>query len=443
MSSSELLSWLGDPDVSVMSEDGHIVMTHRSVLGLYSSSFRHLLSINPADGGQCMIICHDVDAMKLEEMVRNATLNFQRFTSEEHQDEYVDIEEHLTKLKPVSSDLLPIQSAVNETLAAKEEFEQSQDVLDSITRPKDFKVDDVIMINEKHNTAKTSPIKQNSIKWINIEEVNNLDSITRPKTFKAENENMINEKHNTEKITLIKENWINIEEVNNYNDKSSEARKEYESLDRFGQIDIETKRLACKLCDKTYEGHYPRENLRKHVDSVHMEKYLSCRFCRKEFFSVITFMQHYRLHLSKEKYRCEKCGMNPGCKTKLIRHIQTVHLNQKNFKCKLCDNTFKNKASLSGHIQSKHEDKQFSCQYCDHTSVNEVSLNRHIKLKHENSRSYKCKDCDYVCYRQDYLTRHVRSIHENVRFPCDQCEYQATRKQYLESHIKKVHKKPI
>ena len=41
------LSWLGDPDVSVMSEDGHMVMTHRSVLGLYTSSLRHLLSIHP------------------------------------------------------------------------------------------------------------------------------------------------------------------------------------------------------------------------------------------------------------------------------------------------------------------------------------------------------------------------------------------------------------
>ena len=295
MSSNDLWSWLGDPDVSVMSEDGHIVMTHRSVLGLYSSSFRHLLSINPADGGQCMIICQDVDAMKLEEVVRNATLNFQRFTSEEHQDEYVDVEDHLAKLKPVSSDLSPIQSVVKETLAlaakkevysssehlesavkemltGKKEFEPSQDILDSTTRPKDFKADNENMFNEKHNTENNTPIKQNSIKWINIEEVNNC------------------------------------------NNKFSEARKEYESLDRFGQIDIETKRLACKMCDKTYEGNDRKKNLRNHVDSVHMEKYLSCRFCRKEFFSLVTFMRHYRIHLSKEKFRCNKCGENGGSK---------------------------------------------------------------------------------------------------------------------------------
>ena len=96
MSSIQSLSWLGDPDVSVMSEDGHVVMTHRSVIGLYSSSFRHVLSINPPEGGQCMIICHDMDAIHLKEMIRNAQLNFQRFNYEHHHTE--DVEEHHTKL---------------------------------------------------------------------------------------------------------------------------------------------------------------------------------------------------------------------------------------------------------------------------------------------------------------------------------------------------------
>ena len=48
MPSTQSLSWLGDPDVSVMSEDGHIVMTHRSVLGLYSSSLQVFLLL-PSD----------------------------------------------------------------------------------------------------------------------------------------------------------------------------------------------------------------------------------------------------------------------------------------------------------------------------------------------------------------------------------------------------------
>ena len=57
MPSTDMFSWLGDPDVSVMSEDGHRVMTHRAVLGLYSSSLRHLLSINPSE--TCMLIFHE------------------------------------------------------------------------------------------------------------------------------------------------------------------------------------------------------------------------------------------------------------------------------------------------------------------------------------------------------------------------------------------------
>ena len=201
MSSNGLWSWLGDADVNVMSEDGHIVRTHRSVLGLYSSSFRHLLSINPADGGQCMIIFHNVDAMKLEEVVSNAALNFQRFASEEHQDEYDEVKEHLAKLKPVSIDLSPIQSAVKETLAAKKEVYSSSEYLKSAVKE---------TLAAKKEFEPSQDI---------------LDSTTRPKNFKADNENMFNEKHNTEKITAIKQDsikWINIEEFNNYNDKSSE-----------------------------------------------------------------------------------------------------------------------------------------------------------------------------------------------------------------------------
>ena len=213
-------------------------------------------------------------------------------------------------------------------------------------------------------------------------------------------------------------------------------------MDRFGQTDSETKRVVCKLCEKSWNvKDRPQSQLRYHVDSVHMEKYLSCRFCRKEFFSVVTFMRHYKTHLCQEKFRCEECGLTKNGMSALSNHKATVHLNLKNFRCELCDNTYKTSQGLQNHIQSRHEDRKYPCPYCNHTAVNAVTLRVHKRLKHENVKSFKCKDCDYVCHRTDYLRRHELSIHKNVRFPCDQCEYQATRKQYLESHIKKIHEK--
>ena len=232
---------------------------------------------------------------------------------------------------------------------------------------------------------------------------------------------------------------INIEDVNISIEKTSEAN--FLSLDSYGEVNTDTKTIACNLCDKTYRGEARKSNFRYHVDSSHMEKYLSCRFCKKEFFSVVTFMRHYQNHLSQEKFNCEICGTKGGSKTGLSLHMATVHLNQKNFKCELCDKSYGSKETLKGHIQSRHEDRKFPCEYCNHRSISKKNLSIHRKLKHENVKSYKCKDCDYVCSRSDYLWRHTKSIHQDLRYPCNHCEYQATRKQYLQSHIKKIHNK--
>ena len=216
-------------------------------------------------------------------------------------------------------------------------------------------------------------------------ETNNvLSSIDLSKYFSADNETPKNEVntsvHNSSRP--YKQKGIS---------KSSDAYKEFKSLDRYGQIDFKTKRISCKLCDKTWtwdrlgNSGNSRHGLRVHVDSVHMEKYLSCRFCRKEYFSVVTFMKQNNSRSGHGNSRCDECGIKDLCR-----------------------------AGFSYHKNLKHK---------------------------KEAKSYKCKDCDYVCRRKDYLTRHELSIHENVRFPCDQCEYQATRKQYLESHIKKIHEK--
>ena len=162
-----------------------------------------------------------------------------------------------------------------------------------------------------------------------------------------------------EKTSLTPRNPLklkHIEEVNIRIDKTSEAYKQFKSLDRYRKFNPETKRMDCKLCEKTYGKEYQKD-IRLHIDSVHMEKFLACRFCRKEFFSVVSFMHHYKNHLRKEKFRCEECGVNPGTKFGLSTHIAAVHLNlhEKKLKCNLCDKSYLSKAGLYAHNQSKHE----------------------------------------------------------------------------------------
>ena len=464
MSSKESCSWLGDADVCVMSEDGHRVMTHRAVLGLYSSSFRHLLSINPADGEICMIICHDMNYMQIEELVEIANLNFQKLSLGEYQKKIVG---NQTKLKTIPDKTKQVSQDETLTETGKSEVNAppSNDNLESsidLTLG-DFEAD-IETITDGEKTS-FSPINQGLKADIDNTTHGEKTSLTpKNRGFKADIENTTN----WEKTSLLPRNrgfkadidittngvktsltprnpkkWVNIEEVNICSDKTSEAFKKFKSLDQYSEFNPDTKRIDCKLCDKTFERRRKYEDVRHHIDSVHMEKYLSCRFCRKEFFSVVTFINHYKSHLNREKYRCGECGVITNGPTGLSKHICGVSASSiKNLKCNLCDSSFSQKAQLVAHNQSKHGGgKKFPCQYCNHASITEVSLKVHIKLKHENVQSFKCKDCDYVCHRVDYLTRHVRSIHENVRFQCHQCEYQATRKQYLDSHIKKIHQK--
>ena len=113
--------WLGASDVSVMSEDGHRVMTHRAVLGLYSSSFRHLLSINSTEGETCMIIFHDMNLTQLSSLVSTATNNFQRFVIEGYP--YEDDNENQTTLNSNMSLVKP--SSMEEQLTVVEKVEKS------------------------------------------------------------------------------------------------------------------------------------------------------------------------------------------------------------------------------------------------------------------------------------------------------------------------------
>ena len=466
MSSKESSSWLGDPDVCLMSEDGHKVMTHRAVLGLYSISFRHLLSINPADGEVCMIICHDMNYMQIEELVEIANLNFQKLSLGEyqkdilgnqkesrtipHETKQLSQEETLTEsgksqiYEPPSIDNLESSiDLTSEDLKADIENTTHGEMTSLTPRNQGFNAD----IENITRVEKTSLPPRNQGLKADTENTTDGEKTSLPprnQGFKADLENSTN----GEKTSLMTRNpkkWVNIEEVNNCIDKTSEEFKNFKSLDKYREFNPETKRIDCKLCDKTYgRAKKSYRHIRCHIDSVHMEKYLSCRFCRKEFFSVVSFMHHYKSHINREKYRCDECGVTTNGPTGLSKHICGVSASStKNFKCNLCDSSFSQKAAIVAHNQSKHGGgKKFPCPYCNHSSITEVSLKVHIKLKHENVQSFKCKDCDYVCKRSDYLTRHVRSIHENVRFQCHQCEYQATRKQYLESHIKKIHNNP-
>ena len=180
-------------------------------------------------------------------MVRNANKRLQSCITDEHQKE----EREQVDLKPISFSLTK-QLNVEKTLTVQIKIPPSSDESEST-------------INDDDDT--NYDFREKDIKaGATTNEVQTVENVS---------------------FTAIRNprNLINIEEVNINIDKTSDAFKEFKLLDRFGQTDSETKRVVCKLCDKSWNDRHstPLTHFRYHVDSVHMEKYLSCRFCRKDF----------------------------------------------------------------------------------------------------------------------------------------------------------------
>ena len=220
------------------------------------------------------------------------------------------------------------------------------------------------------------------------------------------------------------------------------CRKEFSThsvfQDHHYRCTYQRKKIECKLCLKKLS----RRSWDFHMDRDHNPKIMSCRICRKEFASLNILQLHQEIHSVGKKVPCNLCTAEFKSDKLLKHHHVNVH-SEKTFRCKsseYCNYSASRKVMLTNHIKQHHENNKYYCEVkdCDYVSKTTKGLSYHKNLKH--GKSYKCSDCEYVCQRSDYLKRHRRSVHDNVRYPCDMCDYQATRRQYLNSHIKVIHK---
>ena len=199
------------------------------------------------------MIFHDMDSIQVEEMVRNANVRFRRFTTDEHHKD----EREQINVKPISSltkqneeEMVRnankrLQSCITDE-HQKEEREQVDLKPISFSLTKQLNVEKTLTVQ-----IKIPPSSDESESTINDDTDYDLRA-----DFRAETST--NEVHTGDIVSFTAlrnpRNLINIEEVNIHIDKTSDAFKEFKLLDRFGQTDSETKRMVCKLCDKSWNG---------------------------------------------------------------------------------------------------------------------------------------------------------------------------------------------
>ena len=125
-------------------------------------------------------------------------------------------------------------------------------------------------------------------------------------------------------------------------------------------------------------------------------------------------------------FKCEKCGMETGWKSKAWNHATRCGLVKKPARkriklktCRSCNAAFKNKKDLTKHFQAEHQVCRYTCVLCSKPIRFKFKQNfrRHHSLKHSNSDArpvFSCKWCSYKASQRYNLSRHVTRVHKSV-----------------------------
>ena len=125
-------------------------------------------------------------------------------------------------------------------------------------------------------------------------------------------------------------------------------------------------------------------------------------------------------------YKCIKCKLETGMKSRAWSHASRCGIQRKNAPkkqskktCKSCFKEFCSKRMLVQHFRTEHQKLKYICAQCSvpRTFKYRFSFLRHVALKHNKSGQIPSFNCDYCCYsatQKVNLKRHIRRHHKSV-----------------------------
>jgi KRAB domain-containing zinc finger protein len=136
---------------------------------------------------------------------------------------------------------------------------------------------------------------------------------------------------------------------------------------------VETNKVACKICDKTFKF---KILLTRHL-KVHNKKFEN-------------YKRHMKTHDKnrKKSHQCKQCEYAAHTRTHLKRHLQVHDKNRvRNLKCEKCEKSFYDKLHLNQHMNIHNKNrKMFPCQHCDYKAGNKYYLKKHIATQHDKKK---------------------------------------------------------
>ncbi|XP_059173377.1 zinc finger protein 37-like isoform X2 [Physella acuta] len=181
--------------------------------------------------------------------------------------------------------------------------------------------------------------------------------------------------------------------------------------------------------------------LKSHYKSEHSEQMHKCSQCEMWFTSADKLQEHERMHQTRIRQQCPKCG---AMVYRVDQHISDIHVEPGlEFPCSICQKKLKNKAGLVQHMRI-HEDKSsgkiFVCPKCSKKYSCETYLTYHISTIHTNRKFYDCHTCGKNFSFKHNLKTHMR-LHSPLKlFCCEVCGQGFNYKASLQSHLKSKHK---
>ena len=172
--------------------------------------------------------------------------------------------------------------------------------------------------------------------------------------------------------------------------------------------------VICPDCGKVFDS---EALLRKH-SSYHEDEPKECPECSKIFQNNIKLKDHIR-RSHRGKVVCDLCPFE-GSATNIKRHKESVHKDRK-LTCEKCGKTLSRKDKLARHLEScsnKSVGKKI-CSFCPKTFKREDLLKKHMRVhvakekgeKEKESVNYDCPDCNKSYKHRQSLLTHKKNEH--------------------------------
>lgn len=211
----------------------------------------------------------------------------------------------------------------------------------------------------------------------------------------------------------------NVTNTSDKNDKISYNKQRTIENDAF--IAAWRSELECELCHAAFPNY---TLLRKHFVQEHPNEKFYVLCCQRKFTHRFHIIEHIRLHMDPNAFKCEICGRCSTNSRNLTKHIRELHTEegkQRPFECTVCHKCFINKTVLRIHMETHETNLTHMCRECGKGFPSEQRRNLHEKSVHNADRI--CDQCGKTLHGPYALKKHLLE-HAGVqkrKWPCDQC----------------------